>query len=62
MLMKESLSVYILKISDSLIIVIVESTKSLRESLSSAFAIEVEKNANKLDHIVDMNICKTSVF
>lgn len=62
MLIKESLSVYILKISESLIIVMVESTKSLNESLSSAFAIEVEKNANKLDHIVEMKICRTSVF
>lgn len=60
--MNESLSVYILKISESLIIVIVESTKSLKESLSSAFAIEVEKKANKLDHMVEMKICKTSVF
>lgn len=60
MFMNESLSVYILKTSDNFIIVIVESTNSLNESISGAVAIEVEKNANKLDHIVEIKIYNTA--
>jgi len=40
--------------------VIVESTSYLNESKSGAFAIEVEKNAKRLDHIVEINIFKTA--
>lgn len=59
-LINESRSVYILNTSESFIMVIVESTSYLKESKSGAFAIEVEKNAKRLDHIVEINIFKTA--